>query len=410
MATGKHPARSAWESCRGMLPREVGPKVLTIPVFSSAGGNAPSLVEFSVGNVEAPPHPKRNCRMATLTLLRRHSPLATPQEQLRSLDSVQATVPSFAQRLEAAGLAPLRAAGIDVLQVNVGRLCNQTCRHCHVDAGPDRRELMDAETAELCLDVLRRAEIPTLDITGGAPEMNPNFRRLVSEAAALSRRVIDRCNLTILLAPGYEDLPEFLARHRVEVVASLPCYLEANTDRQRGEGVFQKSVLALRRLNAVGYGQARSGLTLTLVYNPIGPTLPPPQAALEAAYRHELETRYGIVFTRLYTLTNMPISRFLDDLLTNGRLEEYMTRLVAAFNPATVEGLMCRSTLSVDWTGRLYDCDFNQMLDLPVEPTVPRHLRDFQAELLAGRRIVTGRHCFGCTAGAGSSCQGSIRS
>lgn len=347
--------------------------------------------------------------MTELTLLRRNSPLAAPAEQRRLLDTLSETVPDFEQVLAVHGQTPLKAVGIDVLQVNLGKVCNQTCRHCHVDAGPDRRESMSAETVELCLDVLRRTAIPTLDITGGAPELHPQFRRLVEEATRLGRRVIDRCNLTILLAPGFEDLPEFLARHRVEIVASLPCYLEANTDRQRGTGVFQRSIAALRRLNALGYGRAESGLTLNLVYNPLGPSLPPPQATLEADYRRELKARYGVEFTRLYTLTNMPISRFLDDLISSGRLAEYLTRLVAAFNPATVEGLMCRTTLSVDWTGRLFDCDFNQMLDMPVAEDVPRHLRDFQAALLAGRRIVTGRHCFGCTAGAGSSCQGSIQ-
>ena len=349
--------------------------------------------------------------MPSLSLLRQRSPLAEPVTQLRILNAAPAdTGPSFDQILRSAGLAPPTATGIEVLQVNVGKLCNQTCRHCHVDAGPDRRESMSREIVDLCLDVLRRTDIPTLDITGGAPELNPHFRHLVAEASALSRRVIDRCNLTILLAPGFDDLPEFLATHRVEIVASLPCYLEANTDRQRGDGVFRKSIEALRRLNALGYGQPGSGLLLTLVYNPVGPTLPPPQEPLEAVYRRELRARYGVEFTRLYTITNMPISRFLDDLLTSGRLEEYMTRLIEAFNPATVDGLMCRTMLSVDWTGRLFDCDFNQMLDVPVDESVPPHIREFDRGLLALRRIVTGRHCFGCTAGAGSSCQGSLKS
>jgi len=348
--------------------------------------------------------------MPGLTLLRQHSPLSTPVAQLRVLNEASECIgPTFDQTLDSVGSGPLRATGIEVLQINVGKLCNQTCRHCHVDAGPDRREIMSREIIDLCLDVLRRTDIPTLDITGGAPEMNPHFRHLVTEASALSRRVIDRCNLTILLAPGYDDLPEFLADHRVEIVASLPCYLESNTDRQRGDGVFRKSIEALHRLNALGYGQPGSGLILTLVYNPVGPSLPPPQEPLEAVYRRELRTRYGVEFTRLFTITNMPISRFLDDLLTTGRLEEYMTRLVQSFNPATVQGLMCRTTLSVDWTGRLFDCDFNQMLELPVDALAPRHIRDFDLALLARRRIVTGRHCFGCTAGAGSSCQGSLK-
>jgi len=344
-----------------------------------------------------------------LSLLRQASPLADPLEQRRVLDQRPGdALPAFAATLEQRGCGPLRAAGIRVLQVNVGKLCNQTCRHCHVDAGPDRREVMSRETIDLCLDVLRRTDIGTLDITGGAPEMNPHFRHLVQSATALGRHVIDRCNLTILLTHGHEDLPEFLAAHRVEVIASLPCYLEANVDRQRGDGVFQKSVQALRRLNELGYGQPGGELELSLVYNPVGPSLPPPQDTLEADYCRGLRSRYGVEFTRLYTITNMPISRFLDDLLSQGRLDEYLTKLVQAFNPAAVDGLMCRTTLSVDWTGRLYDCDFNQMLDLPVSESVPQHIREFDAALLSSRPIVTGRHCYGCTAGAGSSCQGRL--
>jgi radical SAM/Cys-rich protein len=247
-----------------------------------------------------------------------------------------------------------------------------------------------------------------LDVTGGAPEMNPHFRWLVEQAAGLGRHVIDRCNLTILLAPHFDDLPQFLARHRVDVVASLPCYLPENTDRQRGAGVFEKSIEALRRLNALGYGRPETGLTLTLVYNPIGPSLPPPQAALEEAYRRELSTKYGVTFTRLYTITNMPISRFLDDLLVTGRYETYMHKLVDAYNPAAAAGVMCRTTLSVGWDGRLFDCDFNQMLDLEMGPGYPRHIRDFDLPRLAARRIVTGPHCYGCTAGSGSGCQGAV--
>jgi radical SAM/Cys-rich protein len=338
------------------------------------------------------------------TLLRQSSPLADPAEQRRVLTERQA-LPTFAERIGAEGFT---ATEPQVLQVNVGKVCNQTCRHCHVDAGPERRESMSREIADLCLDVLRRTNIATLDITGGAPELSPQFRYLVEEATAMGKHVIDRCNLTILLASGYEDLPEFLAARRVEVVASLPCYLEANTDRQRGDGVFQKSITALRRLNELGYGRDGTGLTLSLVYNPVGSSLPPPQDALEADYRRELRSRYGIEFTRLYAITNLPISRFLDDLLAQGRLDEYLAKLVQAFNPATMDGLMCRTTISVDWTGRLYDCDFNQMLDLPVTETAPRNIRDFDVSRLTGRPIATGRHCFGCTAGAGSSCQGRI--
>jgi radical SAM/Cys-rich protein len=345
--------------------------------------------------------------MTHLTLLRQASPLADASRQKAILEGNSHAAP-FAQTLAKRGLGQLRADGIQVLQVNVGKLCNQTCRHCHVDAGPDRREIMSRETIEMCLDVLAKTCIPTLDITGGAPEMNPHFQHLVVEARRLGKCVIDRCNLTILLGPGYEHLPAFLAENRVQVVASLPCYLEENTDAQRGEGVFVRSIEALRRLNSVGYGQSGSDLVLDLVFNPRGPSLPPPQAELEQAYRRELLSRYGIVFNRLYTITNMPISRFLDDLLTNRRFDEYMSKLAGAFNAATCEGLMCRTTLSIDWRGCLYDCDFNQMLDLPTSSAVPRHISEFCEELLANRPIVTGQHCYGCTAGAGSSCQGSL--
>ncbi len=238
--------------------------------------------------------------------------------------------------------------------------------------------------------------------------MNPHFRFFVAEARKLGCHIIDRCNLTILRAPGHDDLPEFLAAQRVEVVASLPCYLAENTDAQRGDGVFDKSIAALRRLNALGFAQPASGLTLTLVYNPLGPALPPPQPGLEAAYRRELASRYGVTFSRLFTITNMPISRFLDDLVRSGRMEEYMAKLVAAYNPAAAAGLMCRTMLSVAWDGRLYDCDFNQMLELELLPGLPRHIRDFDADALAERRIVTGQHCYGCTAGSGSGCQGAI--
>lgn len=348
--------------------------------------------------------------MRTLTLLRQDSPLAEPARQVELLESLPDTsFPEFDQVLAKHRLAPLRASGIEVMQVNVGKVCNQTCGHCHVDAGPDRREAMSYETADSCLRVLAESDIPTLDITGGAPEMNPNFRRIVTEARKLGRRVIDRCNLTILLAPSFEDLPEFLAEHRVEIVASLPCYLEENCDRQRGDGVFRRSIEALRRLNSLGYGHANSDLTLTLVYNPTGPSLPPDQSKLEEAYRRELEGRYGVSFTRLFTITNMPISRFLDDLLRIGRYKEYMQMLIGSFNPATVEGVMCRSTLSVDWQGRLFDCDFNQMLNLEIDGTLPQNICDVdQLARLAERRIITGRHCFGCTAGMGSGCQGSL--
>jgi radical SAM/Cys-rich protein len=267
---------------------------------------------------------------------------------------------------------------------------------------------MSRGVVEQCVAFARQLEVPTVDITGGAPEMHPDFRWLVEELTAQGRRVIDRCNLTILLAPGFTDLPAFLARHQVEIIASLPCYLEQNVDQQRGDGVFEASLEALRRLNAEGYGVAGSGRELNLIYNPLGPSLPPAQERLEADYRRELQGRYGLVFNRLYVLANQPISRFLQDLVDSGRLDEYLEKLVNAFNPHTVAGLMCRSTLSIDWRGRLYDCDFNQMLDLPIrrpDGSLPT-IHSWSAEELALRPIVTRRHCFGCTAGAGSSCGG----
>jgi radical SAM/Cys-rich protein len=315
---------------------------------------------------------------------------------------------AFEDRLLQAGQWPLRSVGIETLQVNVGRLCNQTCRHCHVDAGPARTEIMTRETAEQVVDVLRHFDIPKVDITGGAPDLNPNFEYLVREARALGRHVMDRTNLTVFYLPGKAHLPGFLRDYQVEVVASLPCYLEKNVEAQRGEGVFAKSIEALQWLNRLGYGKPNTGLTLNLVHNPIGPSLPPAQEALAEAYRQQLGERFGIVFNRLYTLTNMPISRFLADLVRHGNYDRYMELLVQSFNPATVEGLMCRTLLSVGWDGRLYDCDFNQMLDMPVNHGLPKHIHNFDPFLLARREIRTGAHCFGCTAGSGSSCTGAV--
>jgi radical SAM/Cys-rich protein len=348
--------------------------------------------------------------IATLpTLQARSSPLASASEQLRVLDAVP--IPGegagdFDRRLEQAGLAPLAALSIQVFQVNVGKVCNQTCHHCHVDAGPTRTEEMSRETAELALRVLAATDIPTVDITGGAPELNPNFRFLVEQSRRLGRHVLDRCNLTVLPLPRFEDLPRFLADHQVEVVASLPHYRAAGTDRQRGDGVFERSLEGLRRLNAVGYGRG-DGLRLVLVTNPVGAFLPgASQATLEAEWKRELARLHGITFDALFTITNMPISRYLEWLERSGNLEGYMQRLVSAFNPAAALGVMCRTTLSVGWDGRLFDCDFNQMLDLEIGHGAPRHLADFDLAALARRRIVTRRHCFGCTAGAGSSCGG----
>ena len=346
--------------------------------------------------------------MSNVTLQRESNPLADPTNQLVVLQP-RPRQKVFENTLAASGLYPLSAVGIEVLQVNVGWLCNMTCAHCHVDAGPDRREIMTRETAEACIAALARTDIPTLDLTGGAPEMNPHFRWMIERSHRLGRRVIDRCNLTILRAPGYTDLPEFLAAHQVEIVASLPCYLEENVDAQRGNHAFQRSIDVLRRLNGLGYGRPDSGLVLTLVYNPVGSALPPAQRQLEEAYRQQLASRYDIVFNRLFTISNMPIGRFLNHLRQTGKYEAYMNKLIEAYHPAAAEGVMCRTTLSVDWTGRLYDCDFNQMLGVPVQRGLPQNIRDFDPVALARRVIATGQHCFGCTAGAGSGCQGAIR-
>lgn len=313
----------------------------------------------------------------------------------------------FEQKLASHGLE-LRAASVATLQVNVGKLCNQACKHCHVDASPKRTEIMTRETGEQVLSALRRFRIPTLDLTGGAPELNPSFRWLVTEARTLGTHVMVRHNLTVMFEPGQEDLPEFFRAHQIEVISSLPYFQEQQTDAQRGNGVFTKSIEALRRLNAVGYGVDGSGLHLNLVYNPVGAFLPPAQSAIEADFKRELQSRYGLTFNHLYTITNMPIKRFLEYLRRSGNEERYLRRLVEAFNPNAVAGVMCRSLVSVDWTGKLYDCDFNQMLELGVEPTAPQTIADFDLTQLTARRIVTGVHCFGCTAGAGSSCGGAV--
>ncbi|MBI2818240.1 MAG: arsenosugar biosynthesis radical SAM protein ArsS [Acidobacteria bacterium] len=316
-------------------------------------------------------------------------------------------VKPFQESLAASDLFPLTAAGISILQINLGKFCNQTCRHCHVDAGPHREEIMTRETAELCIAVLSQTHIPTIDITGGAPELNPSFRWLVEQARGLGRHVMDRCNLTVLLLPSQSDLVEFLASHEVEIIASLPYYLADRTDAQRGARVFDRSIEALRKLNSQGYGHPASGLKLNLVYNPVGAFLPPAQHAIEADFRRELDRRYGVIFNSLYTITNMPIGRFLEFLRQSGNCERYMQRLVNAYNPKAAEDAMCRYTISVGWDGTLYDCDFNQMLDLAVGNGQPKHIRAFTSEHLDRREIVVGEHCYGCTAGAGSSCGGS---
>ena len=319
------------------------------------------------------------------------------------------TAPSFEDALASHEQTPLMAKSVTTLQVNLGKVCNQTCQHCHVDAGPQRTESMAKETIDQVIEVLDRTpQISTVDITGGAPEMNPHFEYLVEQSRIRNRNVIDRCNLTVFYVKGKSHLPEFLAQHHVEIVASLPCYQETNVDQQRGKGVFDRSISALRTLNALGYGKEGTDLRLDLVYNPLGPSLPPPQQALEEDYKEELMGRYGIEFNRLLTITNMPISRFLEDLQDSGQMDSYYSLLVNSFNMATVEDLMCRTLISVNWDGRLSDCDFNQMLDIPLDHTAPQWIGDFNLATLANRPIVTGSHCFGCTAGAGSSCGGTL--
>lgn len=313
---------------------------------------------------------------------------------------------TFDLKLQQEGLS-LRRTSTRVLQLNIGRKCNQTCAHCHVNAGPARTELMTRDTMERVLAWLAPTDIPIVDITGGAPELNPHFRFLVEEAMAQGRHVMDRCNLTILFEPEQHDLAQFLAKHKVEVIASLPCYDFDNVDKQRGSGVFEKSIRALQTLNRLGYGQDE-GLALHLVYNPVGAFLPPDQYHLEMTYKYELQERYGVVFNRLFCLANMPIARFATFLKQAGAWQEYSELLANAFNPTAVNGLMCRDTINVGWRGEVYDCDFNQMLNLQWQDKFPLYLWDIDPSHLDEREIVTGNHCFGCTAGAGSSCGGAL--
>ena len=316
---------------------------------------------------------------------------------------------SFKEKLHTIGEFPLKATELEIFQINVGKMCNQVCKHCHVDAGPDRKEIMNRETMELCLAILKNTGIRTVDLTGGAPEMNPDFRWFVAEIRKLGKHVIVRCNLTIIMAnKRFHDLPEFFREHEVEVVSSLPSFTKDRTDRQRGDGVFEDSIKALQLLNAVGYGAADGNLQLNLVYNPAGAFLPPSQQALEKEYKEELLKNFGIRFNNLFAITNMPISRYLDYLLSSNNYDKYMEKLIAAFNPAAVQNVMCRNTISVSWDGYLYDCDFNQMLDLPVSTGKSMHLKDFDLGELNGRDIVLKQHCYGCTAGAGSSCGGAV--
>ncbi len=343
------------------------------------------------------------------SLQARRSPLASSQEQIRQLESPDFQLPRFADKLKEAGLFPLKPKKIEIFQVNLGKMCNQTCHHCHVDAGPDRKEIMSQETMQICVELVREHQFPVVDLTGGAPEMNPHFRWFVTELKKAGAHVMDRCNLTIILAnPKYNDLPQFFKEHQVEVVSSLPHFSKNRTDRQRGDGVFDKSIRALKMLNEVGYGQEGSGLKLNLVYNPSGCFLPGDQGGLEREFKARLKADYDIDFNSLYCITNMPISRYLEYLIRTENYESYMTTLVNAFNPAAAGCVMCRNTLSIGWDGQLYDCDFNQMLDLPVQSQNSRHIRDFDLASLEKRDIVLGQHCYGCTAGSGSSCGGAV--
>ena len=320
---------------------------------------------------------------------------------------MHATLPLMQQY----GFPAIHRGQLDTLQVNLGYRCNQSCLHCHVNAGPQRSEMMSRETVADVLAYLEVSGVKQLDLTGGAPELNAHFRSLVMRAREIGVHVIDRCNLTILDEPGQEGLAEFLAHQQVEITASLPCYLEDNVDRQRGKGVFQRSIAALRRLNALGYGRDDGRLALNLVYNPQGAVLPPAQAGLEADYRKDLDERYGIRFTRLYTLANMPIQRFGSALVSNGKFNDYMALLRGAHRDDNLDGVMCRSLLSVDWQGHVYDCDFNQMLGLPlaIEGRQRPHLSDLIGRELRGNPIAVRDHCYGCTAGNGSSCGGALR-
>lgn len=341
------------------------------------------------------------------TLKASNNPINETKKQLELI--TDAGITPFTDRLNDHGRFPLHAKEVGTLQLNLGKMCNQVCDHCHVDAGPDRKEIMSKETMISCLNVLKDESIHTVDLTGGAPEMNPNFRWFVEELAALNKRIIVRCNLTIIVAnKKYYDLPDFFKKHAVEVVSSLPCYTEGNTDKQRGDGVFAKSIKALQMLNAVGYGVGGTNLKLDLVFNPGGASLPPSQMSLEADYKTRLKADFGIEFNQLLTITNMPISRFLDFLVKSERYEEYMGKLSDTFNPYGVDSVMCRSIVSVGWDGYLYDCDFNQMLDLQVETSASRHISQFDIDKLKNRAIILNQHCYGCTAGAGSSCGGSL--
>ena len=328
------------------------------------------------------------------------------KKQLQVLNNTDIT--PFSDVLKKSDLFPLRSENIDVLQVNLGKMCNQVCSHCHVDAGPDRKEIMTRQTMQLCLNAIDSSNCSIVDLTGGAPEMNPEFRWFVKQLSQKGKKVIVRCNLTIIVAnKKYHDLPEFFKKYKIEVVSSLPCYTSSNTDAQRGKGVFNKSIKALQMLNDVGYGIEGTGLILNLVYNPGGAFLPPVQSLLEQDYKKELNENFNIHFNNLFAITNVPISRFLEYLVKSNKYEEYMQTLLNSFNQEAAANVMCKNTISVSWDGYLYDCDFNQILELKVG-TKAQHLSEFNFNELNKRNIIINQHCFACTAGAGSSCSGTI--
>ncbi|WP_083694671.1 arsenosugar biosynthesis radical SAM (seleno)protein ArsS [Chlorobium sp. KB01] len=350
--------------------------------------------------------------MANSPSPRHRQGVSTPAaQQVKLLEETECGIPPFAKRVAQSGTSPLRPAEIEVLQINTGYTCNLLCRHCHVDAGPDRREMMTRSTMVHCLEALKGSSITTVDITGGAPEMNPEFRWFIEQIRAClpEGKLLVRSNLTLFTSgESCLTLPEFLREQRVNIIASLPCYTRETVDKIRGTGVFDRSIAALKLLNTLGYGIEKSGLELNLVYNPSGHTLPGDQAALEEEYRKHLADKFGIVFSHLFTITNMPVSRFLNDLLESGEYCRYMTLLEKSYNPLAVEKMMCRTTVSVGWDGTLYDCDFNQMLHLPTRKPAPQHISEFSETRLRNRTITLGQHCYGCSAGAGSSCQGSL--
>lgn len=351
-------------------------------------------------------------KLKTQSLQKRHSDLANTNKQLEILSNgifANGELPTFKTKISETNQFPLKANTLEILQINVGYMCNQVCEHCHVDAGPDRKEIMTQETMQQILDVIKTTGAHTLDLTGGAPEMNPNFRWFVEEASKIGiKDFIVRSNLTIIRAnKKYYDLPEFFKKHNIHVVSSMPHWTRGKTDKQRGEGVFDMSIKALQELNAVGYGMPDSGLKLDLVYNPSGAFLPSDQMAMEKDFKKALMEDFGIQFHNLFAITNLPIARFLDYLIASENYEDYMYQLVEAYNPAAVQNVMCTNTLSVSWDGYLFDCDFNQMLELPVNSKA-KHISEYKTELLEGRNIVISQHCYGCTAGAGSSCQGVV--